>query len=179
MASHTYAVHRNYCPEDPVILSRVSGGSETLVTASCPQRAAPIRQLILPFPGVPYIGSLHIALAAHVLQTPGETFIYVCTRRGDGQLHRASDALEDATWLTPHSKRRKRKSSKAGPSRAQAATEQEKAIQEVAHFSHNSFLALSDKFKFPSDLDTGATSPSKTSGDEHVPLITPRLADDL
>ncbi|KAJ1215569.1 hypothetical protein NDU88_003177 [Pleurodeles waltl] len=128
-------------PEDPD-----PGGSETLVTTSYPQRAAPMWQLILPFTGVPYFGSLHIALAAHVPQTPGGTFIYVCTRRGDRQLRRASDALEDATWLTPHSKRRKRKSSKAGPSRAQAVTEQEKAIQEAAHFSHNSFLALSDKF---------------------------------
>ncbi|KAJ1109725.1 hypothetical protein NDU88_007085 [Pleurodeles waltl] len=87
--------------------------------------------------------------------------------------------LEDTTWVTPHSKRRKRKSRKAGPSRAQAVTEQEKAIQEAAHFSHNFFLVLFDKFQFPSDSDTGATSPSKTSGDERATLITPRLADDL
>ncbi|KAJ1142758.1 hypothetical protein NDU88_009071 [Pleurodeles waltl] len=167
------------CPEDPELLSHVSGGSETLVTAGYPQRAAPIWQLILPFTNVPYFGTLHIALAAHVPQTPGGIFIYVCTWRGDGQPRRASDALEDATWLTPHPKRRKRKSSKAGPSRAQAVTEQEKAIQETAHFSHNSFLALSDKFQFPSDSDTGASSPSKTSGDERAPLMIPRLADDL
>ncbi|KAJ1187096.1 hypothetical protein NDU88_003875 [Pleurodeles waltl] len=96
-----------------------------------------------------------------------------------GLVHSASDTLEDTTWLTPHSKLRKRKSSKAGPSRTQAVTEQEKAIQETVHFSQNSFLALSDKFQFPSVSDTGATSPSKASGDERAPLMTPRLADDL
>ncbi|KAJ1151222.1 hypothetical protein NDU88_004009 [Pleurodeles waltl] len=83
--------------EDPELLRRISGGSETLVTASYPQRAAPIRQLILPFTGVPYFGSLHIVLAAHVPQTPRGIFIYVCTRRGDGQLRRG----EQNCWKRP------------------------------------------------------------------------------
>ncbi|KAJ1204422.1 hypothetical protein NDU88_008200 [Pleurodeles waltl] len=114
--------------------------------------------------------------ANRLFQSPEDAWTWLHAK---GLVHSATDTLEDATWLTPHSKRRKRKSSKAGPSRAQAVTEQEKAIQEAAHFSHNFFLALSDKFQFPSDSDTGATSPSRTSGDERAPLITPRLADDL
>ncbi|KAJ1093556.1 hypothetical protein NDU88_006656 [Pleurodeles waltl] len=114
--------------------------------------------------------------ATRLFQSPVDAWAWLHAK---GLVHSASDTLEDTTWLTPHSKRRKRKSSKAGPSRAQAVTEQEKAIQETAHFSHNSFFALSDKFQFPFNSDTGATSPSKTSGDERAPLMTPRLADDL
>ncbi|KAJ1101676.1 hypothetical protein NDU88_006741 [Pleurodeles waltl] len=114
--------------------------------------------------------------ATRLFQSPEDVWTWLHAK---GLVHLALDTLEDTTWLSQHSKRRKRKSSKAGPSRAQAVTEQEKAIQETAHFSHNSFLALSDKFQFPSDSDTGATSPSKASGDERAPLMTPRLADDL
>ncbi|KAJ1189277.1 hypothetical protein NDU88_006026 [Pleurodeles waltl] len=114
--------------------------------------------------------------ATRLFQSPEDVWTWLHAK---DLVHSASDTLEDTTWLTPHSKRRKRKSSKAGPSHIQAVTEQEKAIQETAHFSHNSFLALSDKFQFPSDSDTGATSPSKASADECAPLMTPRLADDL
>ncbi|KAJ1190092.1 hypothetical protein NDU88_006831 [Pleurodeles waltl] len=113
--------------------------------------------------------------ATRLFQSPEDVWTWLHAK---GLVHSASDTLDDTTWLTPHSKRRKEKSSKAGPFRTQAVTEQEKATQETAHFSHNS-LALSNKFQFPSDSDTGATSPSKASGDERAPLMTPRLADDL
>ncbi|KAJ1208302.1 hypothetical protein NDU88_003688 [Pleurodeles waltl] len=145
-----------------------------MVTADYPQRAGQdgSRPFLLP-------GSIHIVLTAHALQTPRATSISGYIQQSDERLRRATDTLEDATWLTPHFKRRKRKSSKAGPSLTQAVTEQEKAIQAAEHFSHNSFMALSDKFQFPSGTDTGATSPSGTSGDERAQLVTPRLTDDL
>ncbi|KAJ1199513.1 hypothetical protein NDU88_003347 [Pleurodeles waltl] len=85
------------CPEGPELLGRISGDSETRVTASYPQRAAPIRQPILPFTGVPCFGSLHIVLTAHVPQTPGGIFICMCTQRGDGLLRRG----EQNCWKRP------------------------------------------------------------------------------
>ncbi|KAJ1082322.1 hypothetical protein NDU88_002490 [Pleurodeles waltl] len=84
-------------PEGPEPLRRVFGGFATLVTAGYPQRAAPIRQPILPFTGVPCFGSLHIVLTAHVPQIPGGIFIYVCTRRGDGLLRKG----ERYCWKRP------------------------------------------------------------------------------
>ncbi|KAJ1189362.1 hypothetical protein NDU88_006110 [Pleurodeles waltl] len=193
VAPRTHAIRRS-CWLAP---GRGSQGvwDTSLVTADYPQLAGQRRQPTFRLTGVPTYSTYSTRSAdteedfhqwvyparrrttmQRLFQSPEDAWTWFHAK---GLVHSATDTLEDATWLTPHSKRRKRKSSKAGPSRAQAVTEQEKAIQEAAHFSHNSFLALSDKFQFPSDSDTGATSPSRTSGDERAPLITPRLADDL
>ncbi|KAJ1173386.1 hypothetical protein NDU88_005222 [Pleurodeles waltl] len=94
-------------------------------------------------------------------------------------MHMTPDHQEDPTWLTPHKKQRKRKSSKARPSRAQAVKDQDEAIKEASQLSTNSFYALTENSQIPSNTETGTPLPSRGSLDDEGPTRTPRLADDL
>ncbi|KAJ1091220.1 hypothetical protein NDU88_004347 [Pleurodeles waltl] len=94
-------------------------------------------------------------------------------------MHTTPDHPEDSTWLTPRTKQRKRKSSKARPSRAQAVKEREEAIKEASQLSTNSFYALTENPQIPSDTDTGTPLPSRGSLDDEGPTLTSHLADDL
>ncbi|KAJ1142387.1 hypothetical protein NDU88_008713 [Pleurodeles waltl] len=78
-----------------------------------------------------------------------------------GLMHPTRESTEEATWLTPQTKRRREKSSREKPSRVQAAREQEKAIKETSQLISNPFFALTDNPSIASDTDTGPSPPSR------------------
>ncbi|KAJ1107705.1 hypothetical protein NDU88_005094 [Pleurodeles waltl] len=69
----------------------------------------------------------------------------------DGRRPAVGDHHNDTTRLILRNKRCLRKSSKARPSRAQAAREQEDAIKEALQLSNNFFFALTENPQIPSD----------------------------
>ncbi|KAJ1181324.1 hypothetical protein NDU88_006532 [Pleurodeles waltl] len=89
------------------------------------------------------------------------------------------ESREDATWVTPRDKERKRKSSRARPTRAQAAREREGAIKEASQLSSNPFFALEDTPPGPFDTDTGTPSSSRNLLEGEGPTLTLRIAGDL
>ncbi|KAJ1182449.1 hypothetical protein NDU88_007639 [Pleurodeles waltl] len=98
---------------------------------------------------------------------------------GGGLMHFPQEPRDEDTWLTLRANGRKRNTSRARPSRAQAAREREGALKEASQLPNNPFFALAAKPSIDSDTDAGTPWPSENSPVEEGPALTPRLSDDL